>query len=69
MPGLSPRQATEKLTDAVESMNADDLLDFHNEVFPQDRKLELSQDSGESDRRKILEYIAQGLEIEEILDF
>ncbi len=70
MPAVSPREAIEKLIQVVERMDADDLLDFHNEVFPQERKSELSpKDSGADDRRKILDYIAQGLEIEEILDF
>ena len=70
MPTLSPREAIEQLTRAVERMDADDLLDFHNEVFPRERKSELSlMDAGAGDRRKILDYIARGLEIEEILDF
>ncbi len=67
MPTLSPREATERLIRSVEGMDADDLLDFHNEVFPQDRKSQL--DAGADDRRKILDYITRGLEIEEILDF
>ena len=69
MSSLSTREATEKLIQIVEGMNTDDLLDFHNELFPQERKLELSHtDAGASDRRKILEYIHDGLEIEELLD-
>jgi hypothetical protein len=70
MPTLSPHEATEKLTRSVERMDANELLDFYNDVFLQERKSELSPvDSGADDRRKILDYIAQGLEIEEILDF
>jgi len=50
-------------------MEADDLLDFYNEVFPMVRKAELDPSStGEADRQKILEYIRRGLAIEEILD-
>jgi hypothetical protein len=70
MPKLSARKAVERLTEAVGRMNPDDLLDFHNEVFPRERKSDLSPpESGLSDRRKILEYLNRGLEIEEILDF
>jgi hypothetical protein len=70
MPDLSPREAVEKLIEAVGRMNPDDLLDFHNELFPRERRSELSPpDSGVGDRRKILEYLGRGLEIEEILDF
>src|SRR5439155_9082018 len=69
MPDLSTREAVEKLTQAVQGMSPDDLLDFHNSLFPRERKSELSpSDAGASDRRKILEYLGQGLEIEEILD-
>jgi len=70
MPAVTTREATERLTRAVEGMGADDLLDFHNEVFPRERQSELSSsDAGGSERRKILEYMARGLEVEEILDF
>ncbi len=69
MPALSRREATERLVQSVESMDVDDLLDFHNELFPQDRKSELGPGEAEAaDRRKILEYIGRGLEVEEIVD-
>jgi hypothetical protein len=69
MPELSTHDAIERLTEAVRGMNPDDLLDFHNSLFPRERKSELSpSDGGASDRRKILEYLGRGLEIEEILD-
>jgi hypothetical protein len=69
MQELSTQDAIERLTDAVRGMNAEDLLDFHNSLFPRERKSELSpSDAGASDRRKILEYLGRGLEIEEILD-
>jgi hypothetical protein len=69
MPDLSPQEAIESLTDAVRGMNPDDLLAFHNTLFPRERKSELSpSDAGASDRRRILEYLGRGLEVEEILD-
>jgi hypothetical protein len=69
MPELSACEAIAKLTRAVEGMSPDDLLDFHNELLPRERKSELSAgDAGASDRRKILDYFGRGLEIEEILD-
>jgi hypothetical protein len=69
MPDLPTREAVERITRAVEAMGPDDLLDFHNELFPRERKSKLStSDLGASDRRKILEYLSRGLEIEEFLD-
>jgi len=69
MPDLSTHEALDRLTDAVRGMNPDDLLAFHTSLFPRERKAELSRsDAGASDRRKILEYLGRGLEIEEILD-
>jgi len=70
MPAVTLEEASKRLRQSVEAMNADDLLDFHNEVFPDQRKSELDPpDSGVNDRRKILEYMDRGLEVDEMLDF
>jgi hypothetical protein len=44
-------------------------LDFHNELFPEDQLRELDQQNGcTAVRQKVLDYLARGLEVEEILD-
>ena len=46
-----------------------DLLDFHNELFPEEPKADRgAPDGGEVVRRKVLEYLRRGIEVEEILD-
>ena len=69
MPDLSTREAVEKLIRAVESMKSYGLLDFYNEIFPTEPKSKLNPaDAGAGDRRKVIDYIIMGLEIEEIVD-
>lgn len=69
MPDLSTREAAERLVRAVESMESYDLLDFYNEVFPEVPRSQLdAADAGAGDRRKVIDYIVKGLEIEEIVD-
>jgi len=69
MPTLAKRQAVEKLIQAVRGMSLDDLLDFHNELFPEEPKAELDpKNGGTVVREKVLDYLGRGVEVEEILD-
>jgi hypothetical protein len=69
MPTLAKREAIEKLIQAVQGMSPDDLLDFHNELFPQKPESELDPKNGVAAvRKKVTDYLGRGLEVEEILD-
>ena len=69
MPTLAKRDAVEKLIQTARGMGRDDLLDFHNELFPEDQLGELDQqNSCTAVRQEVLDYLARGLEVEEILD-
>jgi hypothetical protein len=69
MPTLAKRDAVEKLIQAVRRMNLDDLLDFYNELFPEEPKAELDpQDGGTIVRQEVLNYLGRGVEVEEVLD-
>jgi len=69
MPALERRDAIETLTRAVQGMGPDDLLDFHNELFPAEPESELDPKDGVAAvRKKVTDYLGRGLEIEEILD-
>jgi len=69
MPTIAKRDAVEKLIQTARGMGLDDLLDFHNELFPEDQLGELDQQNGcTAVRQKVLDYLARGLEVEEILD-
>lgn len=61
--------AAEKLTHAVEEMHADDLLEFYNEIFPNDPASE--EDAYEDVTpliEQIVDHIGRGLEPEEVVD-
>ena len=69
MPTISLEAATGKLRHAVEDMNADDLCQFYNELYPAEPA------SGENLatiriplRQQIVEHINAGLEPEEVVD-
>jgi hypothetical protein len=69
MPAVSRDRAVELLTDAVKSAQADDLVEIHYELFPE------QPISGEEAGRnrpavvnQILDHIRNGLEAEEIVD-
>ncbi len=69
MPEVTPADAAKMLTEKVRAMDIDDLLDAHNELFPEtpipptDAR---NQDA--SVRHKVLDYLAGGVAVEEILD-
>jgi len=69
MPALERQDAIETLMRAVPGMGPDDLLDFHNELFPAEPESELDPKDGVAAvRKKVTDYLGRGLEIEEILD-
>jgi hypothetical protein len=69
MPTIAKAEAVEKLTQAARGMGLDDLMDFHNELFPEDQIAELDQDNGcATVRQKVLDYLGRGIEVEELLD-
>jgi hypothetical protein len=69
MPTLAKKEAVEKLIQAARAMDLDDLLDFHNEVFPEDQIPVLDKQNGSTAvRQKVLAYLGRGIEVEEILD-
>jgi hypothetical protein len=69
MPKLSRSEAVEKLSQVVRGMSVDDLLDFHDELFPEEPKLKAeAQPDIEPIRRRALEYLGRGIEVEELLD-
>jgi hypothetical protein len=69
MAAVERRDAIEALTRAVQGMGPDDLLDFHNELFPKEPESALDPKGGVAAvRKKVTDYLGRGLEIEEILD-
>ena len=69
MPTLTRNEAVERLIQEVRDMTLDDLLDFHDELFPEEPKVRQDKqpDMGLI-RRKVLDYLGRGIEVEEILD-
>ncbi len=69
MPQVSPAEAASKLSEKVRGMDLDDLRDAYNELFPE---TPVSQDvvssNGEAFRKKVLDYLAGSLAVEEIID-
>ena len=69
MPTRTKQVAIEKLAEAVQRMNIDDLLDFHNEMFPESPLSRLDSTSdGAAVRNTVMDYLRRGLEVEELLD-
>jgi len=69
MPILTKKKAVEVITAEVRRAEPHDLVEIHNELFPQER---INKVTAERDpaavSAKIFRHIAAGLEIEEILD-
>ncbi len=69
MTTITKQQAIDRLAEAVKKAHRDDLVEIHNELFPEHPVIE---DAGkESDSAlvaKIVAHIDGGLEVEEILD-
>jgi hypothetical protein len=69
MPTLTRKEAVERLSQVVRGMSLDDLLDFQGELFPEEPKVKLEEqpDIGLI-RRRALDYLDRGIEVEELLD-
>src|SRR5437667_1640286 len=69
MATITKRQAVDRLAEAVKKANPDDLVEIHNELFPEKPTTEdkVKEDSSAL-VKKILAHIDNGLEVEEILD-
>src|SRR5712664_902024 len=69
MATITKRQAVDRLTEAVKEAHPDDLVEIHNELFPEKPTTE---DEAKEDPsalvKKIVAHIDDGLEVEEILD-
>jgi hypothetical protein len=69
MPEVAPGDAVRTLIEKVGAMDLDDLRDAHNELFPEAPIPPFEPGSEEASvRRKVLEYLASGVVLEEILD-
>jgi len=69
MATITKRQAVDRLTQAVKEAHPDDLVQIHNELFPE--KLITEGEAKEHPCalvKKIVAHIDRGLEVEEILD-
>lgn len=69
MPQVAPADAAQKLIKEVQEMDLDDLRDAYNELFPE---MPIPQTvlptEGEAVRKKVLDYLAGGVAVEEIID-
>ena len=69
MATITKQQAVDRLTQAVREANLDDLVEIHNELFPEKP---ITEDEAKQDPstlvQKIVAHIDRGLEVEEILD-
>ncbi len=69
MPTLTRREAVERISQVVRDMSLDDLLEFHDELFPEEPKLKAdAQPDIDLIRRRALDYLGRGIEVEELLD-
>lgn len=69
MATITTQQAVDRLTQAVEKAKPDDLVEIHNDLFPEKPTTENDATKNPSALvEKILAHIDSGLEIEEILD-
>ncbi len=71
MPELTPADAVRTLSETIRAMDLDDLRDAHNELFPETPipPIDPSTSSQEAGiRQKVLDYLAGGIAVEEILD-
>jgi hypothetical protein len=69
MATITKRQAVDRLTEAVKEAPPDDLVEIHNELFPEKPTTEDEAKEGPFALvEKIVAHIDNGLEVEEILD-
>ena len=69
MATITKQQAVDRLTQAVKGAHPDDLVEIHNELFPEKP---ITEDEARKDLaalvKKIVAHVDRGLEVEEILD-
>jgi hypothetical protein len=69
MATITKQQAVDRLTQAVGEAHPDDLVEIHNELFPEKP---ITEDEAKEDPsalvKKIVAHIDRGLEAEELLD-
>jgi len=69
MATITRQGAVDRIIEAVNEARADDLAEYHNELFP---RQPIREDAVQADSsavvKKVLAHIGRGLEIEEILD-
>ena len=69
MATITKRQAVDRLTQAVREAHSDDLVEIHNELFPEKPTTEDEAKANPAALvKKIVAHIDNGLELEEILD-
>jgi hypothetical protein len=69
MATITKQQAVDRLTQAVKEARPDDLVEIHNELFPEEPATEDAATLDPSALvEKIVSHIDNGLEVEEILD-
>jgi hypothetical protein len=69
MATIKKQEAINRLAQAVKAAHADDLVEIHNELFPEAPVREEKADADPSAVvDKIVAHIASGLEVEEVLD-
>jgi hypothetical protein len=69
MPDVALDEAVRRLIEKVRAMDLDDLRDIHNELFPETPIPPIESISQGADiSRKVLEYLAGPVAVEEILD-
>lgn len=67
MPTIAKEKAIDRLTAAIGTARSDDLVEIHNELFPEQPVPHGAADQSALSRR-ILRHVSSGLEVEEILD-
>ncbi len=69
MATIRKQDAVDRLTQAVKAAHADDLVEFYNELFPEEPTTEeRASVNPPVIVNRIFAHIANGLEVEEILD-
>ena len=69
MLSVTKQDAIDRIIEAARTMGPYSLVDLHNEIDPYHRLTELAPDEIAPVRRKVLDYLEGGIEIEEVLDF
>jgi hypothetical protein len=69
VPEIAPADAARLLAEKIRAMNHNELRDIHNELFPETPVPRFGAGAQETTvRQKVLDYLANGIAVEEILD-